>query len=73
MLNFELRGVDVTLHAVQQDAPPKIASVDYEPTIDTDEPEQRLALLHINVRKYGTMSNTVAKATRLNGTIRLKA
>ncbi|MDQ0507532.1 OsmC family protein [Xanthobacter agilis] len=73
MLNFELRGVDVTLHAVRQDAPPKIVSVDYELIIDTDEPEQRLALLHTNVRKYGTISNTVAEATRLDGTIRRKA
>ena len=73
MLNFELRGVDVTLHAVRQDAPPKIVSVDYELIIDTDETEQRLALLHTNVRKYGTISNTVAEATRLDGTIRRKA
>lgn len=73
MLNFELRGVDVTLHAVRQDAPPKIISVDYELIIDTDETEQRLALLHTNVRKYGTISNTVAEATRLDGTIRRKA
>ncbi|MFG1280238.1 OsmC family peroxiredoxin, partial [Xanthobacter autotrophicus] len=40
---------------------------------DTDETEQRLALLHTNVRKYGTISNTVAEATRLDGTIRRKA
>ncbi|HQS08561.1 MAG: osmotically inducible protein C [Rhizobiales bacterium 24-66-13] len=73
MLNFELRGVEVTLHAVRQDAPPKIVSVDYELIIDTDETEQRLALLHTNVRKYGTISNTVAAAARLDGTIRRKA
>ncbi|MEP9350624.1 OsmC family protein [Xanthobacter sp. KR7-225] len=73
MLNFELRGVEVALHAVRQDAPPKIVSVDYELIIDTDETEQRLALLHTNVRKYGTISNTVAEATRLDGTIRRKA
>ncbi|MFG1204580.1 hypothetical protein V5F29_19540 [Xanthobacter aminoxidans] len=73
MLNFELRGVEVTLHAVRQDAPPKIVSVGYELIIDTDEAEQRLALLHTNVRKYGTISNTVAAAARLDGTIRRKA
>jgi len=32
--------------------------------------ERRLELLHTNVRKYGTISNTVAKATKLEGTIR---
>lgn len=54
-------------------APPKIISVDFELIIDTDETEQRLALLPTNVRKYGTISNTVAEATRLDGTIRRKA
>jgi uncharacterized OsmC-like protein len=73
MLNFDLRGVEVTLHAVRQDAPPKIISVDYELIIDTDETEQRLALLHTNVRKYGTISNTVAQSTPLDGTIRRKS
>lgn len=69
MLEFQLRGVEVKLHAVRQDAPPLIVSVDYEITVDTEESEQRLALLHTNVRKYGTISNTVARATPLNGVL----
>jgi uncharacterized OsmC-like protein len=73
MLNFSFSGVEVSLHAVRQDAPPKIVSVDYELVIDTDESDQRLELLHKNVRKYGTISNTVAAAARLEGTIRRKS
>lgn len=69
MLKFDLRGVEVRLHAVRQDAPPLIVSVDYQLVVDTDESDQRLDLLHRNVRKYGTISNTVALATRLEGTI----
>ncbi len=69
MLDFDLRGVEVRLHAVRQDVPPMIVSVDYSLIIDTDESDQRLELLHKNVRKYGTISNTVALATRLEGTI----
>ena len=72
MIRFELRGVEVKLHAVRQDAPPKIISVDYELIVDTDETDQRLELLHTNVQKYGTIFNTVAGATALNGTIRRK-
>lgn len=72
MLHFELRGVDVRLHATRQDAPPKIVGVDYEIIVDTDESDQRLELLHTNVRKYGTISNTVAGATRLEGVLRRK-
>jgi hypothetical protein len=47
-----------------------MVEVNYEIIVDTDEDDRRLELLHTNIRKYGTISNTVAKATRLEGTIR---
>jgi uncharacterized OsmC-like protein len=72
MIHFDVRGVEVRLRAVRQDAPPKIISVSYELIVDTDEGDQRLELLHTNVRKYGTISNTVAEATGLTGTISRK-
>lgn len=72
MLKFKLDGVEVRLHGVRQDAPPRMVSVDYELIVDTDESDQRLELLHTNVRKYGTISNTVAEATRLEGVIKRK-
>jgi uncharacterized OsmC-like protein len=72
MLHFELRGVDVSLHAVRQDAPPKIISIDYQIVVDTDEDDRRLDLLHTNIRKYGTISNTVAEAVELKGRIQRK-
>ena len=70
MIKFDLRGVEVRLHGLRQDSPPKMISVDYELIVDTDETDQRLELLHTNVRKYGTISNTVAAATKLDGVIR---
>ena len=73
MLRFDFRGVEVRLHGIRQDSPPKIVSVDYELIVDTDESDRRLDLLHQNVRKYGTISNTVAAATKLEGTIGRKA
>ena len=72
MLKFEFRGVSVHLHAERQDSPPMIVSVTYEIIVDSDESEQRLELLHTNVRKYGTISNTVATATSLSGVLRRK-
>jgi len=72
MIKFDLRGVDVNLRGVRQDSPPKMISIEYEIIVDTDEIDQRLDLLHKNVRKYGTVSNTVAEATKLEGTIRRK-
>jgi uncharacterized OsmC-like protein len=70
MIKFDLRGVEVKLRGIRQDSPPKMISIDYELIVDTDETDQRLELLHTNVRKYGTISNTVAAATKLEGVIR---
>ena len=70
LLKFQLRAVEVRLNAVRHDNPPKIASVDYEIFVDSDENDHRLDLLHTNVRKFGTISNTVALATQLSGTLR---
>ena len=72
LLKFQLHGVEVMLHGVRQDSPPKMVSINYELIIDTEEDDRRLALLHANVRKYGTISNTVAAAAKLEGTIRRK-
>jgi uncharacterized OsmC-like protein len=73
MLKFQLRGVEVKLHGVRQDSPPKIISVEYELVVDTDESDRRLELLHTNVRKFGTITNTVAAATALTGRITRRA
>ena len=72
MIKFELHGVEVTVHAVRQDSPPKLISIDYELIVDSDESDSRLDLLHRNVRKYGTISNTVSAAVPLEGHIRRK-
>ena len=65
MRKFDIRGVEVHLRGIRQDSPPKITSIDYELLVDTDEDDHRLDLLYQNVRKYGTISNPVADATRL--------
>ena len=70
MIKFDVRGVEVRLHGVRQDVPPKLESIDYELIVDTDEDDRRLALLHENVKKYGTVFNTVAPGTVLRGSIR---
>ena len=69
MLKFSLRGVEVHMHGVRQDVPPRMESISYEIVVDTDEPDTRLALLHDNVKKYGTVFNTVAPGTALDGTL----
>jgi len=70
ILKFNLRGVEVRLHGVRQDVPPRMESIDYEILVDSDESDHRLALLHDNIQKYGTVYNTVSPGTRLAGVIR---
>jgi uncharacterized OsmC-like protein len=72
MLHFNLRGVEVALHGLRQDSPPKMVRIIYEIVVDTDEPDQRLDLLHRNLQKYGTIYNTLSGATELVGSIRRK-
>jgi len=72
ILKFELRGVEVRVHGVRQDVPPKMESIRYEIVVDTDEEDRRLALLHENVKKYGTVFNTVMPGTDLSGVLRRK-
>ena len=73
ILKFELRGVEVRVHGVRQDVPPRLESIRYEIIVDTDEPERRLDLLHENVRKFGTVFNTVSPGTELTGVLRRKS
>jgi uncharacterized OsmC-like protein len=56
MLKFDLRGVEVKLHGIRQDSPPKIVSVGYELIVDTDETDQRLELLR-NDLEHSSCSN----------------
>lgn len=73
LLGFDLRGMSVQLHAERQDAPPRITAIDYLVTIDTDESDHRLELLHKNIRRYGTISNTLALALALDGRVTRKS
>jgi uncharacterized OsmC-like protein len=69
MNHFKFRGVEVRLHGVRQDSPPFMSSISYELIVDTDEDDRRLDLLHHNVRKFGTIFNTVSAATKVEGRI----
>jgi uncharacterized OsmC-like protein len=68
-LKFSFRSVEIRVHGIRQDVPPRMERIEYEIVVDTDEPDRRLELLHDNVRKYGTVFNTVAPGTELKGVL----
>lgn len=47
ILQFDLRGVEVRVDGVRQDVPPKLESISHEIIVDTDEPDRRLELRHL--------------------------
>ena len=69
-LKFQLDGMTVHLVADRQDAPPKLTAIRYEIVVTTPESDARIDLLHRNILKYGTISNTLTGAVPLTGTIR---
>ncbi len=72
ILHFQIHGAEVALEAIRQDAPPKLTLIRYEIVVDSTETDQRLDLLHRNILKYGTISNTLSGAVPLEGSLRRK-
>ncbi len=70
IIDFHYRGVTIRVHGVRQDSPPKMQSIGYVIEIDTDENERKLELMHENIKKYGTVYNTLVPGTKLSGTLR---
>lgn len=70
ILKFDLRGVKVRVEGVRQDVPPRLESIRYLIEVDSDESDRRLELLHDNVRKFGTVFNTLAPGTDISGVLR---
>ena len=69
MLPFRYESASVEVTAERAEPPPRIVRVSYHLKIVTDEPPARVELLHKNIRKFGTISNTLAAACELSGTI----
>ncbi|MDZ7734252.1 MAG: OsmC family protein [Acidimicrobiia bacterium] len=69
LLPFEFESATLDVHAERQDKPPRIVHIGYTLTVVTDEPEQRVDLLHRNIQRHGTIFNTLDSACDVTGTI----
>ena len=67
MLPFDYEEAKIEVEGERQDKPPKFTDIRYRIEIVTDEPDDRVELLHKNIRKYGTITNTLAEACNLEG------
>jgi len=69
MLPFRYSGASIEVTSERQAAPPRIIQVRYVLRLQTDESPQRIDLLHRNIRKYGTIYNTLAASCDVDGEI----
>ncbi|MFC5503096.1 OsmC family protein [Lysinimonas soli] len=69
LLDFHYDSAEVEVVARRQDVPPRFTEIGYELRITTAEPAHRLELVHRNLRKFGTVYNTLAAVCAVDGTV----
>lgn len=67
MLPFHYDSASIEVTAEREEPPPCIVRMHYRLRVVTDEPAARLELLHKNIRKFGTITNTLAAACEVTG------
>ncbi len=69
MLSFNYDGASIEVTSERQASPPRMACISYVLHLQTDEPAQRVDLLHRNIKKFGTIYNTLAASCAVEGEI----
>jgi uncharacterized OsmC-like protein len=69
MLPFQYTSATIEVTAEREEPPPRIARLHYRLRVSTDEPAGRVELLHKNILRFGTITNTLALACELTGEI----
>ncbi|MEO5652978.1 MAG: OsmC family protein [Marmoricola sp.] len=69
LLGFEYDDAELLVVLHRQDAPPRFTRVEYDLRVGTEEPERRVELVHANLRKFGTVYNTLAAVCEVHGTV----
>jgi uncharacterized OsmC-like protein len=67
ILPFRHSGASVHVELERQDSPPRFTRITYDLRVVTDEDERRVRLLHHNLRKHGTVFNTLAAVCEVSG------
>jgi len=71
ILKFEYKQAKVSINGLRNDKPPFMSEINYKLEVESGMEERTLELLHKNILKFGTITNTLAKVAKLNGTIEL--
>lgn len=68
-LNFSFSKVNVFLEAQRPETEARISDLAYRIEIETEETDARLELLHKNLKRQGTIYNTISASANLHGEI----
>lgn len=69
LLAFQYQDAEVEVVARRQDDPPRFVEVSYLMRITTTEPQRSVDLIHRNLRKFGTVFNTLAASCDVHGEV----
>lgn len=69
LIGFEYESAQVEVVARRQDVPPRFVEFSYVIRLCTREPARRVELAHANLRKFGTVYNTLASVCDVRGSI----
>lgn len=72
ILHFTYTNAEIEVTGIRQDKPPMINRISYALKIASDDPDLNLDLLHKNIKKFGTIYNTLNVVCEINGQIILE-
>jgi len=67
ILKIPYRSAKIRVHGIRNDNPPFMKEINYLLEIDTDADERKIANWHKNIMKFGTITNTLNRACKLDG------
>lgn len=69
ILKFDYEKVNIQVEAQRRDSPPKFIDISYKIFLKTKENEHRIDILHKNLKKFGTVYNSLSEETNISGEI----
>lgn len=71
ILKFDYTNSQIKVTGERQDAPPKMMSIEYVISIESQDKRLNPSLLHKNIQKHGTIYNTLKQSCEISGDVEL--
>lgn len=72
LLHFNYKTAKISVKGWRQERPPMMSKISYVLEVDSDMDLKMLNLLHKNILKFGTITNTLDQVVDLSGEIKFK-